>query len=359
MASHVSENEPSRPAEEDGDGTPDGVAIEEAARRLFARIGAFLGDHRLGVDPVTYGFVYRVLSEPQGPLARAVDGLVDGGVRLTAADIAALGEAVGEARAFPATDAQWVARTQMQIQGVEHIARTVRDEAKALAVTIAAGADAISDTRDASPVDEIVAVARAMVERTRVAEARLDDATQEAQVLRRELDEARADALRDPLTALPNRRALEEHYTIPVDGGPAACLAMCDIDHFKQVNDRFGHAVGDRVLRAIGTALSEICGDHLVTRYGGEEFAVLFTGTSLVEAEALLDRARAIVAGKRYRLRESDAPLGAITFSTGLTLAAPGETLGTVLGRADRLLYAAKADGRNCIRTASTEVANR
>src|SRR3546814_6785679 len=62
----------------------------------------------------------------------------------------------------------------------------------------------------------------------------LDDATREAQVLRRELDEARADAQRDPLTQLPNRRVLEERYAIPTDAHAAICLAMCDIDHFKR-----------------------------------------------------------------------------------------------------------------------------
>lgn len=355
MASHVSESGSDQPADRSG-----GIGSHgEATRRLFERIGVFLDNHRLGADPITYNFVYRVLNEPQGALARAVNGLVDGGVRLTLADIASLGESVGEAPAPSAAGEQWVARAQMQIEGVEHIVRTVQAEASAFATSIAAGADAISDARDVSPVSEIVAVARAMVARTRVVEARLDDATREAQVLRRELDEARADAQRDPLTQLPNRRVLEERYAAPTDADPAICLAMCDIDHFKQVNDRFGHAVGDRVLRAIGTALDDICADHLVARYGGEEFAVLFTGVSLAAAEELLERARASVSSKRYRLRESDAPLGVITFSAGLTLAAVGETLGTVLGRADRLLYAAKADGRNCIRAAAIDPANR
>ncbi|MCM8730980.1 diguanylate cyclase [Hephaestia sp. GCM10023244] len=359
MASHVSGSGRQQPA----DGAVGRATPAEMSRDLYRRIGAFLDNHRLGADPVTYSFVYRVLNEPQGPLARAVAGLVDGGVRLTVADIASLGGSVGGSvggapPAAPAGD-EWVARAQLQIEGVEHIVRTVQAEANAFATTIAAGADALSEVRDVSPVTEIVAVARAMVARTRAAEARLDDATREAQVLRCALEEARADAQRDPLTALPNRRALEEHYRPPGETGPALCLAMCDIDHFKQVNDRFGHAVGDRVLRAIATALSAVCVDHLVTRYGGEEFAVLFTGVSLAEAEALLDRARASVAGKRYLLRESDAPLGAITFSAGLTLAGAGEALGTVLGRADRLLYAAKAAGRNRVHAAATEIANR
>ncbi len=360
MASHLSEKGPVRPDNATGAaGMPQGGAPAEASRQLFDRIGAFLDDHRLAADPVTYGFVYRVLSEPEGPLARAVYGLVDGGVRLTLSDIASLGERVGPAPIDRAAGEQWVARTQMQIEGVEDIVRTVQAEARAFATTIAEGADAISDARDASPIDEIVAIARAMVDRTRTVEERLDVATREAQALRRELDEARADAQRDPLTDLPNRRALEEQYRVPGDADATLCLAMCDIDHFKQVNDRFGHAVGDRVLRAIGSTLAEICSGHLVTRYGGEEFAVLFDGVSLAEAEAMLDRARATVAAKRYRLRESDAPLGEITFSTGLTCAAVGETLGTVLGRADRLLYAAKAQGRNCIRAAVAEPTKR
>lgn len=355
MASHLSEKGPDRPGNGPVAAMPPGGVPAEASRGLFDRIGAFLDDHRLGADPATYNFVYRVLSQPEGPLAHAVDRLVDGGVRLTMADIAMLGERAGPALIGCATGEQWVTRTREQIKGVEQIARAVQAEARAFATTIAQGANALGDLRDASPIDEIVAITRAMVDRTRAAEQRLDVATREAQALRRELDEARADAQRDPLTGLPNRRALEERYRVPGEGEPALCLAMCDVDHFKQVNDRFGHAVGDRVLRAIGGALAETCAGHLVARYGGEEFAVLFTGLPLTEAEAMLDRARATVAAKRYRLRESDAPLGAITFSAGLTCAAPGETLGTVLGRADRLLYAAKAEGRNCIRAETKE----
>src|SRR3546814_20784381 len=101
---------------------------------------------------------------------------------------AAVGESVGGARARAAAGEKWVARAQTQIEDVEHIVRTVQAEANAFATSIAAGADAISDARDISPVSEIVAVARAMVARTRVLEARLEAATRAAQVRRRQLD---------------------------------------------------------------------------------------------------------------------------------------------------------------------------
>jgi diguanylate cyclase len=88
----------------------------------------------------------------------------------------------------------------------------------------------------------------------------------------------------------------------------------------------------------------------LVARYGGEEFAVIFTGIDAAAARVILDTARATVQTKNYRLRESDAPLGEVTFSAGLTTARADEMCSTVFQRADRLLYAAKEGGRNQVR---------
>jgi len=196
---------------------------------------------------------------------------------------------------------------------------------------------------------EVARITASMIERVHDAESRLESATREASDLREKLEEARDNARRDPLTDLPNRRALEEAYAAQAASGASICMAVCDVDHFKSVNDRFGHAVGDRVLKAIAEALTQTCAGHLVARYGGEEFAVLFTGVDVQSARVTLDAARATVATKRYRLRESDAPLGEITFSAGLATAETGEGLSTVFHRADRLLYAAKTAGRNCL----------
>jgi diguanylate cyclase len=109
--------------------------------------------------------------------------------------------------------------------------------------------------------------------------------------------------------------------------------------------------VGDRVLKAIAAALSSACKGHLVTRYGGEEFAVLFAGIELETARATLDAARVTVATKHYKLREDDAPLGEVTFSAGITLAKSDDGYHSLFKRADGLLYAAKSAGRNCLRS--------
>ncbi|MGL4312817.1 MAG: GGDEF domain-containing protein [Sphingomonas sp.] len=315
---------------------------------LFARIGKFLDMHRLGPEPTHYEFAYRVISNPDGPLAQAVRSLTDGGVRLTRKDIVALGGEVAmpepEARSRELHDLL-VARTQMQVDGFQDLVRTVRAEASGFGRDLAASAEALGTAGPAGA--EVARITTAMAARVRSAETRLEAATREAAELRAKLDEARDNARRDPLTGLANRRAFEEAYAANLAAGKAQCLAVCDIDKFKLVNDNFGHAVGDRVLKAIGEVLATQCCDHLVARYGGEEFVMLFAEKPISDARVTLEAARALVAAKRYRLRESDEPLGEVTFSAGLTAALAGEALDTVFERADALLYRAKEAGRN------------
>lgn len=338
--------------------------------RLYAAIGDFLADHRLSVDPVNYAFAHRVLSNPEGSLAASVARITDGGVRLTSRDIEDMGHQAGAPGATAESsdtgspnesgDAPvnaphammqaLVARTQMQVEDFADTVATMRAETQTFGRDLLAGANAIRAASGAA-VEDITQLAGAMLDRVQAAEERLAAATVEAEALRRELEAARDDARRDPLTGLANRRAFEDAFAKASDEGAAICVGLCDIDHFKSVNDRFGHAVGDRVLKVIAEALREACGNHIVARYGGEEFAVLFTGVTTAEAMATLDAARGAVAAKKYRLRETDAPLGAVTFSGGVSAHEAGEVMGSAMGRADRLLYAAKAAGRNAIKT--------
>ena len=334
--------------------------------RLFVAIGSFLADHRLSVDPVNYSFAHRVLSNPKGPLAAGVARITDGGVRLTSRDIEEMGHQAGAPGATAArNDAEsggppaespnammqaLVARTQMQVEDFADTVAAMRHETQTFGRDLFEGANAIRAASGAA-VEDITQLAGAMLDRVQAAEERLAAATVEAEALRRELEAARDDARRDPLTGLANRRAFEDAFAKASDDATPICVALCDIDHFKSVNDRFGHAVGDRVLKVIAEALREACGEHLVARYGGEEFAVLFTGVTTAAAVATLDAARGTVASKKYRLRETDAPLGAVTFSGGVSAHEAGEVMGSALGRADRLLYAAKAAGRNAIKS--------
>jgi diguanylate cyclase len=332
----------------------------DEGRALFERIGAFLLDQRLAPTPTNYAFVHRLFTEPEDALARAVELITERGVRITPRDIQTLTADHGPDEPqdchidLKARTEGLVARTQMQVEGFADMVTAMRAETADFGRDLAASAEAMSSASDAPQAnDDVVRITAAMLDRIRVAEEKLESTTREANDLREKLEEARDNARRDPLTQLPNRRAFEEAFAAQEATGGGMCIAVCDIDHFKSVNDRFGHAVGDRVLRVIADALSLCCRGHLVTRYGGEEFAILFTNVPLEQARAVLEHARGTVQTKRYKLRDNDAPLGEITFSAGLTPVEPGEMHQTAFHRADRLLYLAKHEGRNQVKIGS------
>jgi diguanylate cyclase (GGDEF)-like protein len=159
----------------------------------------------------------------------------------------------------------------------------------------------------------------------------------------------------DPLTALPNRRALDERLAVEVAranryAAPLA-LVMIDLDHFKRVNDRHGHGVGDAVLRRVAALLDagKRAGD-LVARLGGEELAALLPHTDARAAIAWAERMRITLATAEMR---TSAGSFRLTASFGVAAARPGiETPMDLLDAADRALYAAKRGGRNRVEMA-------
>jgi diguanylate cyclase (GGDEF)-like protein len=156
-------------------------------------------------------------------------------------------------------------------------------------------------------------------------------------------------AIRDDLTNLFNRRymletAQTELNRLDRDGG-RSCFCIIDLDHFKHVNDRFGHGVGDDVLRAFALALQRAVREvDVVARWGGEEFLVMLPGASSEAAASVIERARREFADSV--LSEKVRGLH-VTFSAGLASRLPTEELSSVLDRADQALYSAKRAGRN------------
>jgi diguanylate cyclase (GGDEF)-like protein len=145
----------------------------------------------------------------------------------------------------------------------------------------------------------------------------------------------------DPLTLLPNRRAWDEALALATRGDDRVCVAMVDIDHFKQFNDDHGHAAGDRLLRACAVAWrGHLRPGDTIARVGGEEFAVLLPDCAIEHAARVLERLR-------------DATPHGATASVGVAERLPGESPGDVLARADAALYEAKDSGRDRLRAAA------
>ncbi|MFC4070342.1 histidine kinase N-terminal 7TM domain-containing diguanylate cyclase [Actinoplanes subglobosus] len=162
------------------------------------------------------------------------------------------------------------------------------------------------------------------------------------EILRGDLAEQ---AVRDELTGLHNRRHLMAELTARVETGRPLCVALIDIDHFKQVNDRYGHPGGDEVLRRVAGVLATagLDGD-VVARYGGEEFALVLDGANVPEATARIEALRRRVQQTPVRFGGTDI---AVTFSAGVAEAAGTGDVGALISAADVALYASKADGRN------------
>ena len=158
----------------------------------------------------------------------------------------------------------------------------------------------------------------------------------------------------DELTGIANRRAfmgqLDREIAGAVEFGWPLAVAMFDVDHFKSVNDRYGHAVGDRVLQLIAVrAAAVVRGGDLVGRLGGEEFGILMPGASLEEAALVAERLREAM----EMAREIDETLPAVTISIGIAVREAQRSAAELLAAADAALYAAKGEGRNRVRIAA------
>ncbi|MBD3816385.1 MAG: GGDEF domain-containing protein, partial [Halothiobacillus sp.] len=169
------------------------------------------------------------------------------------------------------------------------------------------------------------------------------------QILQEQLMASTQKMLRDTLTGLPNRLAFDERVTLEVarmqrEHTPL-CLAIWDVDHFKRVNDTFGHQAGDKALHVVGKTLNRLIREvDMVARYGGEEFVMILPRANLQQAFVVLERIREQLARTAFRFKET--PLK-ITLSCGVAEFGAGETIESVMMRADEALYRAKANGRN------------
>ena len=197
---------------------------------------------------------------------------------------------------------------------------------------------------------DVMVLLREIMHSNQQLQTRLDAAEKQLDKQTRQIESYLTEARTDALTGLSNRRALdqrlEEMLAAYRKGGKAFVLALIDIDHFKQVNDRYGHPAGDEVLRQMAAALTEqLEGSYLIARFGGEEFAVLLP-PPLKLAGQRLDKLRKTIAARPIDVGTRKLE---ITISAGLSEVRDDVVTGPLIRRADEALYAAKGIGRNRI----------
>jgi diguanylate cyclase len=308
-----------------------------------------------GVWPTSrnYTLWLHYVTEANGALAKEIDRLIAAGEPIT--------ELVGEHLA-----SQFLAETKVngdileagnalsaELSSVTRAIENVQRSAEEYGQELATATERLGDEKQVKAVVEDLAAATQKVQAdNKTLETQLAETTAELGRLRENLDQVRRDAMTDGLTGLTNRKAFDERLAAACAEAElqnqAVTLAIIDIDHFKGFNDAWGHQIGDQVLRYVSSVIGRMGAmPRVAARYGGEEFAIIFPNEGGRTAQAVLEEIRTEVSSRSLKRRSTNEDLGAITVSAGYAERLKGETLVSLVERADAALYASKHAGRN------------
>lgn len=309
--------------------------------------------HRVWPTVRNYNLWVHYVSETDGALAQEIDRLLAAGEPIT--------ETLGEhlaAQFLPETklnggilEAGDVLSAELSsvTRAIEHAQRSTEEYGQELATA----SERLTDENQVKEVVENLTAATQKVQaENKTLESQLAETTAELGRLRENLDQVRRDAMTDGLTGLTNRKAFDERLaTISEEcesRGQNVTLAIIDIDHFKGFNDAWGHQIGDQVLRYVSSVIGRMGSPpRVAARYGGEEFALIFPNEGGRTAMAVLEEIRTEVSSRSLKRRSTNEDLGAITVSAGYAERLKGESVVSLVERADAALYASKHAGRN------------
>lgn len=335
-------------------------SIEKSAEYLRLAL-PLMTKQAAGLHPVSYAIWYEYVSGMNPALRQRIDELTRNGQvlddqaahRLYRDHIAEIDEATAQrvSQGFEKIMADISASTSHAAGEAGQFGQVLERWSVDLAAGNAAAAmsQGIADMLDRS---------RDMQQTVSTLKANLEESRCEIETLRQEVRRAREEALIDGLTGLANRRsfdnALAKCLVVNAPDVPGPSLLIADIDHFKRVNDNYGHLFGDKVLRAVAKILRDnVKGKDLAARYGGEEFVVILPETPLEGALCLAEKIRKTVESSRIKRTGSNEIVANLTISLGVACCRPGETEQELIARADAALYQSKQLGRNRVTLAA------
>lgn len=311
-------------------------------------------------NPVVFEVFYHYLENPDGLAARSIESLLNKCSVVTFADLKDIHDEyiVKEIKAFDESH-KASAEVEMEMDKMLHLIQDYVRSNEAAAGKLGKSAQ---EMRSADPrrvveiVEYLIQENVKMQAETRSLAGNLESSRSQIQKIRTELVETREKTNRDPLTGVGNRRQFDMKLAVEISKARSLerplSLVLADLDHFKQVNDTFGHLIGDEVLKFFAAMLvKNLKGSDVVTRFGGEEFALILPNTSADDASRVIDKIRAKFETSKLFVTKNKAPIGHLTASFGISEYAEGEVVENLIERADRNLYLAKELGRNRVET--------
>lgn len=318
------------------------------------RLLTLMSRHAAGYHPISYTVWYAYVRGENPELRSAVDRELQSIGRLTPSLTYSL---YLRHLVEPAEKALMATRADMvnMMKRMEEQVQAVGSDTISFDERLAAFQQQIAGVGNSSELSQHVAAMASEAERVGGRVGSFTDSLEKSQVevrrLTEELDRLRQDAQVDTLSGLLNRRGFElEFGKLLQSAAPTVTISliMFDIDHFKRINDSYGHLLGDAVIASVGRLVRDCVGSAGISgRYGGEEFVVAMSGATVQQVQTMAETIRHRVEKGRIKRKQSDEPIGGVTISLGVAHSSSIESLDAIMERADRALYRAKQQGRN------------
>lgn len=333
--------------------TEDYAFCVQVASQVFDLIARYMTPPR----PKTYELWYHYASRENQSLVEDVDQVLAKSGTLSEYDVEQILNEYNEneKRVVQAQDA--IGRHfDQELANIIDMMQTSADRSTEYSAELRETNEALPAISDPQKIREVV---QALIARNKEMQIQADTLSENLarsrahiQALRDDLADLRARSLKDPLTQLGNRgffdATLIKETSAARLGNEPMCLVIADIDHFKRVNDTYGHLIGDWILKDFASLISsQIKGRDSAARYGGEEFAIVLPQTDLKGAMTVTEMIRRQFEAKERVMKQNGSPMEPVTASFGIAQFQPAEDPSELIARADANLYKAKRSGRN------------
>ncbi len=328
--------------------------IEESAR-CYQLALPLMTKHSIPMTPGNYKTWYHYVSGKNNELKKAIDSIIENKEQFSEETNEMLYQ-----RFFVEKPEEKLKEIQVEMQqtllSILKETADITDQTEQYEFSVLKSVDKLSEDMSVKDIrnvlDKVLVATKKVVHSGKAIKLRLNNTTNTLEEIQKKFEKAKNELLLDFLTGVLNRKGFAEKLESLVTNTNNLCLLMLDIDNFKSFNDKYGHMVGDEVLKFVAKNIqNSVRGSDIVARFGGEEFVVILPKSELMGAKAVAENIRTSFANIKLQRKNQTENLGKITVSIGGAQYRLCETLETFISRADEALYFAKNSGKNLVAT--------